>query len=115
MIDITEFKGEGWKIVAQYEGWKIGFLRFNDRFSKFRELERHKETDEVFVLLKGRATLYLKDDKGEISKYKMQKCKVYNIHKNVWHHITVSRNATVMVVENSNTTKENTEKETALC
>lgn len=110
MIDITEFNAEDFKVVTQYDGWKIGLLRYSDRFSCFKVLERHTETDEVFVLLKGRAVVYLRDDDGNVQKYKMKKCKVYNIHKNVWHHITVSRNATVLVVENSNTSKENTEK-----
>ena len=40
----------------------------------------------------------------------MEKCKVYNVKKGLWHHIVVSEDATVLVVENSNTTKENTER-----
>ena len=40
----------------------------------------------------------------------MGKCTVYNIPKGEWHHITVSDDITVMVVENSDTSPENTEK-----
>ena len=39
----------------------------------------------------------------------MEPMVVYNIPKGEWHHITVSHDATVLVVENSNTTKENSE------
>ena len=111
MIDILEFKGEDFKAVMQYEGWKIGLLRYSERFSSLGVFERHTLTDEVFVLLEGEATLYLKDD--AVLTYPMKKNTVYNIHKNVWHHIVVSEDATVLVVENANTTKENTEKTTA--
>ncbi len=98
-------KGEGFQVLKEFEGWKIGYLRYSDRFSKFDQLERHLETDEVFVLLEGEATLYTEDEKCF-----MEKNVLYNIPKGVWHHIVVSEDATVMVVENSNTTKENTEK-----
>lgn len=105
MIQKFDFKCEDFKVLMHYEGWKIGFLRFSERFSKFDRLEKHHETDEAFVLLEGRAVLYTENEKIQ-----MQKCTLYNIPKGVWHHITVSEDATVMVVENSNTCKDNTEK-----
>lgn len=98
-------KGEGFQVLKQFEGWKIGYLRYDDRFSKFDQLERHLETDEVFVLLEGEATLYTEEESCV-----MEKSVLYNIPKGVWHHIVVSEDATVLVVENSNTTKDNTEK-----
>lgn len=60
---------------------------------------------EAFVLLDGSAVLYTENEKIQ-----MQKCTLYNIPKGEWHHITVSENATVMVAENSNTSRDNTEK-----
>ena len=105
MIAQFSFAGEGFQSLLQYEGWKIGFLRYAERFAAFRQLERHLETDEAFVLLCGSATLYTEQE--QVS---MQPCRVYNIPRGVWHHITVSPDATVMVVENSNTDRENTEK-----
>ena len=98
-------KGEGFQVLKQFEGWKIGYLRYTDRFSKYDQLERHLETDEVFVLLEGEATLYTEEETCV-----MEKNVLYNIPKGVWHHIVVSEDATVLVVENSNTTKDNTEK-----
>ncbi len=111
MIDILEFKGEDFKAVCEFEGWKIGLLRYSERFSDFKVLERHNLTDEVFVLLEGSATIYLSDENDKISEYIMEKNTVYNVHKGVWHHIVVSEDATVLIVENSNTSKENTRKE----
>lgn len=105
MIQEFNFSGEDFKVMMQFGSWKIGFLRYSERFSKFNQLERHLETDEAFVLLNGSAILYTKNEKIQ-----MQKCTLYNIPKGEWHHITVSENATVMVVENSNTSRDNTEK-----
>lgn len=104
-MEIYDFDGEDFKAVMQFEGWKIGLLRHSDRFSKIEIMERHNETDEAFVLLEGDATLYVEEDS-----VKMEKCKVYNVKKGEWHHITVSCDATVLVVENSNTSRENTDK-----
>lgn len=105
MIEEHKFNGNDFKVMMEFEGWKIGFLRYSERFSKFGILERHNETDEAFVLLAGNATLYT-DENSCI----MENGVLYNIPKGVWHHITVSEDATVMVVENSNTSKENTER-----
>ena len=104
-MEILSFDGEDFKAVTQFEGWKIGILRYSERFSSFKVEERHLETDEAFILLEGNATLY-----EEKKPYIMEKCKVYNVKKGLWHHIVVSEDATVLVVENSNTTKENTER-----
>ena len=106
MMDVHKFDGGGFSRLVQFEGWTVAFLRYNERFSAFTTLERHTETDEVFVLLEGEAELFI----GKEERVKMEKNTVYNIHKNVWHHIVVSKDATVLVVENSNTTAENTER-----
>ena len=104
-MDIAEFKGEDFKVMVKSDGWKIGFLRYSERFAGFGVLERHLLTEESFILLEGSATLYENYEPME-----METCKVYTIGRGVWHHITVSEDATVMVVENANTSLENTER-----
>ena len=105
MIEQYSFSGDDFKVLMQFEDWKIGFLRYSERFSQFRQMERHMKTDEAFVLLSGEAVLYTEDEHIQ-----MQMNTVYNIPKGEWHYITVSRDATVMVVENSNTCMDNTER-----
>ena len=104
MIQKFSFNGEDYKAVMQFEGWKIGLIKTSKRFSVFDRLERHLLTDEAFILLSGEATLYSEDQK-----IVMEKCVVYNVPKGEWHHVTMSEDATVMVVENANTSDENTE------
>lgn len=91
--------------MAEYGDWKVGMLRYNERFSHFKELERHMLTDEVFALISGQATLYTENESC-----KMNIGEVYTIPAKVWHHIVVSEDASVLVVENGNTSATNTEK-----
>lgn len=104
-MEIAAFKGEDFKVMVKSGGWKIGFLRYSERFADFGVLERHLQTEESFVLLEGSATLYENYEPCE-----METCKVYTIGRGVWHHITVSEDATVMVVENADTSLQNTER-----
>ncbi len=110
MISIVSYEGEDFKAVVESGEWKIGILRYSERFSNFKVLERHHLTEEAFVLLKGRAVLYVRDEENQIYTYEMEECKVYNVHKDIWHHIVVDKDTTVLVIENRNTNKENTEK-----
>ena len=110
MIEILGYMGEGYRPLVDFEGWRVAFLRYNERFSRLLEVERHLETDEVFVLLTGSAVLYTLDPSGTVCLCEMEPCTVYNVKRAVWHHITVSEDATVLIVENSNTSKENSER-----
>ncbi len=104
-MEILSYSGENFSVAMQFEGWKIGILRYGDKFDKYAFNERHLLTDEAFVLLEGSAVLYENE-----TPYVMEKCKIYNIKKGVWHHIIVKPETTVLVIENSNTSPENTER-----
>lgn len=105
MIEVTVHKDEGFKVMTEYGEWKVGLLHYNRRFSRLGEMERHLLTDEIFILANGSATLYT--DRQTL---KMEQGAVYNVPVGVWHHIVVSEDASVIVVENRNTAPENTEK-----
>ncbi len=104
-METFDFNGSDFKAVMQSGSWTIGLLKYSERFSKHNIMERHNKTDEVFVLLEGTATLYVENDSVI-----MEKSKVYNVKKGEWHHIVVSPDATVLIVENSDTSAENTDK-----
>ena len=94
-----------WQVAAQTENWRVAYLGYCERFASLTGMERHLETDEVFVLLKGEATLYVETDI-----HPMEQGVLYNVKKGEWHHIIVSEDAAVLVVENSDTGPENTER-----
>ena len=104
-MEMIPFVPQRWQVAVEDGGWKVAYLGYCERFSKFTELERHLNTDEVFVLLRGNASLYIEEEKHD-----MQPGVVYNVPKGQWHHIVVSEDAAVLVVESSDTSAENTEK-----
>ena len=105
MIEILTHDFNGFAPVLQSGEWKIGLLGYSERFARYAESERHLLTDEAFVLLEGEATLHT--DEGETY---LEPLKVYCVPAGEWHHITLSREGKVLVVENRNTSRENTEK-----
>jgi len=75
-------------------------------------MERHTQTDEVFVLLAGQATLILGGIDGMVEgiyPQVMENGKLYNVKQDVWHTVLLSRDASILIVENRDTGKENTE------
>lgn len=107
-IEISEYNGAGYAPVMNFGEWRVALLNYAPRFDRenLKELERHLLTDEVFVLLEGNAVLIVGE---KIHEYNMEKNKIYNIKAGEWHHIIVSRDAKVLIVENHNTSKDNTE------
>ncbi len=104
-LEIYEYDGVGYERTMNFESWRVAFLHHEERFDVITKLEKHQLTDEVFVLLKGTATLILGE---ELIKQPMEQCKLYNVKKGVWHAIKVSKDAKVLIVENHNTSLENT-------
>ncbi len=106
-IEIYVNNEGGYEPTMHYGEWRVAIMNCSDMWDKVKKYERHLLTDEVFVLLEGKASLLV----GEERKlYKMEKNKIYNIKKGVWHGAQLSPDAKVLIVENHNTSSENTEK-----
>ena len=106
-IEIFEYDGEGYNRTHTYGAWCVAFLNHGDRFTAPTYMERHNETDEVFVLLAGEATLLI-GESGQ--KVKMSVGKIYNVHKGTWHQIVTKPGARCLVVEKSDTSEANSER-----
>ena len=105
-LDIIDYNGNGYEPAMVFESWRVAFLNYDECFDKVTTLERHTVTDEVFMLLEGEATLIIGLEKTLVP---MERHKIYNVKKNVWHNIKVSKGAKVFIVENDNTTYDNSE------
>jgi ureidoglycolate hydrolase len=106
-IEIYEFEGEGYEPTMNYGEWRVALMNYSENLAKLTKYERHLLTDEVFVLLEGKSTLIVGESKTE---YKMEKFKIYNIKRGVWHGTVMSADAKLLIVENHNTSAENSEK-----
>ena len=105
-IEIIDYNGEGYEPAVRFEAWRAAYLRYADCYDNITQLERHNLTDEVFMLLEGEATLIIGKEMREVP---MEKHKIYNVKKGIYHNIRVSRDAKVFIVENDNTARENSD------
>ena len=114
LLEIRQYSGQGYQPLIDYGTWRVAILRW-DEWSlpeKVDSMERHTQTDEVFVLLEGQATLILGGKGGNVEGVTpqwMEKGKLYNVKQNAWHSILLSRDAAVLIVENRDTGVDNTE------
>ncbi len=104
LVEISEYTGEGYRPLVDYGEWRVAILRYVDdlRPENIKTLERHNETDEVFVLLEGRCILFVGDG-DKLEPVDMKPHKLYNVKKGVYHTHALSEDAIVLVVENRDT------------
>lgn len=112
LLEISEYAGEGYRPLIDYEQWRVAILRYIDelRPENIGKMQRHAETDEVFVLLSGRCILFLgegNESVGAIHAQDMQPLKLYNVKRGAWHTHTLSEDASVLIIENRNTAAHN--------
>ena len=112
LIEVCDYTGEGYSPVVDYCAWRVAVLNYSDKLlpEHLTEMQRHNETDEVFVLLRGRCILFVGDGNQTVTDIfaeHMQLHKIYNVKKSTWHTHTLSRDAMVLIVENRDTTFEN--------
>jgi mannose-6-phosphate isomerase-like protein (cupin superfamily) len=112
LLEICEFKDPGYQPIIDFGEWRVAILNYIDEIHPLRieSLERHNETDEVFVLLKGQGILFIGEGGTCIEKIFSQVLepgKIYNVKQRIWHTVTLSQDGSVLIVENRNTSKEN--------
>lgn len=107
-VEIYDYTGESYQTAMAFGHWKIAYLNHADYFSEetLARVERHNETDEAFILLEGEATLVVGTKAHRIP---MERYKIYNVPKGVWHHILTVAGTRVLIVENEDTGELNSD------
>lgn len=115
-IEVHEFNEAGYSKLFSYEEWRVAMLNYIDELEplNIKHVEAHNKTDEAFILLEGKCILYLCDVVenriSDIQAVNLERNKVYNIKKGIFHTHVLSRNAKVLIVENENTSDDNSTK-----
>lgn len=101
-IQVLNSDKNGFDVLHCFDSWQVGMIKYADGLEKasLERLEKHESTDELFVLLKGKASLFVGE---ELKETFMQQGFVYNVPKGLWHTITISKDANVIVFENAHT------------
>ena len=114
-VKIVRHDAKGYKPLVDFAGWRVAILNqdgFQNR-EKVPYIERHLITDEVFVLLAGKARL-MDGGTGQAPRARLMAIplkagSVYNVAKRTWHFTLMSNDAKILIVENRNTSKKNSE------
>jgi hypothetical protein len=112
LLEIRSYDGLGYQPLVDYGRWRVAVLRYHPELEPdaIATMQRHDETDEVFVLLTGRCILFLgsgQDRVESLHAQDMEPLKLYNVKRSAWHSHTLSHDATVLIVENVDTVVEN--------
>jgi hypothetical protein len=115
LLEIEEYTAIGYKPVVDYGARRVAVLNYIDELDpeNLKDMQRHDETDEVFVLLSGNFVLFLgegRDKVGAIHAVKLEPMKMYNVKRGVWHTHTLEPGASVLIVENVDTSDANSPK-----
>ena len=115
LLEIRSYDGAGYQPLIDYDKWRVAILRYCDELlpERISAMQRHKETDEIFVLLEGRCILFLGEGNNTITSITgidLEPRKIYNIKRGAWHSHTLNNEASVLIVENRDTTIENSPK-----
>lgn len=111
-IEVSSYQGEGYLPMIDYMEWRVAILNYclELEIPNINTMQKHEETDEVFVLLSGNCTLFIggnTEDITDIEAIDMEPLKLYNVKRGVWHTHTLDREASVLIVENRNTSDDN--------
>ena len=116
-MEIQQFGYDDAGLARVYENgkWMVGVKNWkpaND-IANLDCLERHNETDELFVLLAGKCVLLSATETAEggleLSASAMEPLKVYNIPRSLWHNTVTWKDTKLILVEDSSTGPKNSD------
>lgn len=114
LLQVRGYDGQGFQPLCSFNTWQVAALNYLDGIhpENNKQMERHTQTDEVFILVKGRGILVIGGSEHVVQSVHPQEMeigKVYNVRQNTWHTILMSPDASVVLVEENNTMKSNSE------
>lgn len=111
MIEIYTYKDKGYCPFLIRKGWQVAQLNYIEKhgLDDIDQIEVHNQSDEAFILFKGRAVLVEAQIEQEDIHFNCQYMKpgvTYNIPAGIWHEIAMDRDAEIIIVERANTHKQ---------
>lgn len=112
-IESSRYDGPGYSPVVDYDTWRVAFLNSDADYlpENIDFIQFHRFTDEVFVLIEGECVLFsFGNDETQPSlpyAVKLKPGVMYNVKKGVWHTHALGQNTKVLIVENRDTTNDN--------
>jgi len=109
-VDAFGWDGEGYQPFVSHRDWLVALMNWEPRFDIMNvgKVERHNQTDEVFILTRGRGVLFIDDDEN-IQVFDMEPGIIYSVTSGTWHNVIGTRESSWLIVESNDTSEENTD------
>lgn len=113
LLEIKIFSGTGYIPLIDFNTWRVALMRLCDDYlpQNIKTMACHEKTDEVFVLLQGHCILVIGEGQADgitkVHAQAMKPCNLYNVKRGVWHSHIFDSDALVLIVENQDTTDQN--------
>ena len=109
LVEVGSFFAQGYQPVLDFAGWRVAMLRYGKEVDPgaLHQVERHWNTNEVFILTAGQADLLILDgDEAPLGPghvIPMVHSVAYNVGQSVWHHVLMSPDAHIVLIERTET------------
>lgn len=115
LMDVITFDGIGYQPLIHCRDFRVAMLNYHPELEiqDISNFQQHSLTDEAFILLKGSCTLFLAEDASlqQIHAVPLEPYKIYNVKQGTYHTHTLSKDASVLIVEADDTCDDNSPKE----
>lgn len=111
--EIHAFNEIGYHKLFSYNTWRVAILNYIEELDieNIQYVEAHSLTDEAFVLLSGSCQLFFAEvDQHKVTHFEvvsLEPHQVYRIPKGIYHTHTLSQDAKLLIIEEENTSEDN--------
>ncbi len=111
-LEIHEYKEAGYRPLIYSAGWMVALMNWDPKMAVKDAIgiERHVRTDEVFILLRGKAAFYIDEGEGGLRMVEMQPGRLYNVPRSIWHNTLATKDVQFAIIENRDTNTTDTEE-----
>lgn len=111
LLQIRSHEGSGFAPLLRFGSWRVAMTNAA-RDERTGAFQRHLKTDECFVMLSGEGCMLVaggEERPGEICRADMERGKVYNVRRGVWHAHMMRAGSSLLIVENDDTGEANSD------
>ena len=109
-LDVANWTEVGYQPLVYDDNWQVALLNWEPAIDlqNIGEIERHINTDEVFILWRGQSALFVSGANG-LQVEDMQAGVIYNVKRGSWHNLVSTQDASIIIVEKRDTHLTDTE------
>ena len=109
-VDIFQYDGQGMAVSYSQDNWVVGIKNYKPASdpANIQCLERHLQTDELFIpLTPGNVLIYRQN--GSLRFVPMEIGRIYAVGQGTWHNVLMRPTGKLALTERAGTSMDNSE------